>query len=195
MPGQNNAVAQINQEQRHVTMFSLADALGQGQVKFMPRFTPLAFEKVNQPLELKETEFERRMREEMPGIWAGTTSARLEIKHVSEPEMIVEGFIPEGFTLLAGPPKDGKSFLCEDIALSVALGIPTLGKFETMAGDVLYIAREDTESRLKFRQRKILKDRSNIYPANLAFLTECERMPKFFEQVRIWHRIASNPRL
>jgi len=54
-------------------------------------------------------------------------------------EMIVEGLIPQGICILAGPQKVGKSFLALDLCISVASGQPVLGH-ETVRGECLISA-------------------------------------------------------
>ena len=53
---------------------------------------------------------------------------------------IVDGFIAEGCTLLAGKPKLGKSWLMLDIALATARGQYCLGNAKCDQGAVLYLA-------------------------------------------------------
>jgi hypothetical protein len=50
----------------------------------------------------------------------------------------VEGLIPEGLTLLIGPPKAGKSWLALALLLAVASGGVALGVIKTPARRVLY---------------------------------------------------------
>jgi RecA-family ATPase len=57
--------------------------------------------------------------------------------------------VPEGCILLAGPPKVGKSWLTLGLGLSVASGGKALGRIDVTAGQVLYLALEDTPRRLK----------------------------------------------
>ena len=63
----------------------------------------------------------------------------------------VEGFLPAGLSILCGGPKVGKSLMSLHIALAVALGGHAFGKIKCEAGDVLYLALEDTERRLQNR--------------------------------------------
>ena len=65
-------------------------------------------------------------------------------------EMIVEGLIPTGLTVIAGASKSCKSWLMLSLALSVSLGEPFLGH-DVKKCDVAYYALEDTDSRLKSR--------------------------------------------
>lgn len=83
----------------------------------------------------------------------------------------VHGLIPEGFGLLTGPPKVGKSWLVLEIALAVASGGAALGKVPTgRPRPVLYLALEDGERRLQGRSRHLLGDGVPI-PANLHYVT------------------------
>ena len=63
---------------------------------------------------------------------------------------LVEGLLPQGLTLIASPPKYGKSWLVLDLCLSVASGKPFLGR-ATEKCTCLYLALEDSEARLKTR--------------------------------------------
>ena len=83
----------------------------------------------------------------------------------------VEGVVAEGVTVLAGPPKVGKSWLGLGLAVAVATGGRALGKVDVEAGDVLYLALEDTARRLQARLRKVL-GRSPA-PDRLTVATEC----------------------
>jgi hypothetical protein len=74
--------------------------------------------------------------------------------HIRGPDLIkmqlppvkwaVENLISQGVTLLAGPPKCGKSTLITDIGLSVASGAKAFGKLGVQQGTVLYFALEPT---------------------------------------------------
>ncbi len=85
----------------------------------------------------------------------------------------VPGIIPEGFTLLPGPPKVGKSWLALNIAVAVASGGKVLGSVAVDCAPVLYLALEDTPRRLASRLRTVLGDEPA--PENLTFVTEWPR--------------------
>ena len=69
----------------------------------------------------------------------------------------VPGLIPEGLTLLVGPPKAGKSWLLGNILLAIAAGGVALGKLPVgKARRVLYLALEDGDRRMQSRCRIIL---------------------------------------
>lgn len=66
------------------------------------------------------------------------------------PKWAVPGLLPEGLTVLAGPPKSGKSYLALQIAGAVASGGSVLDR-KPVAGRVLYLALEDPGVRVKER--------------------------------------------
>lgn len=70
-----------------------------------------------------------------------------------EPVWAIPDLLPVGFTILAGKPKTGKSWLALQTALAVATGGWTLGK-QVERGPVLYLALEDPPRRLRERMNK-----------------------------------------
>jgi len=106
-----------------------------------------------------------------------TTWTADELMAVSfpEPTWAVPGIIAEGLSVLAGPPKVGKSWLSLGLGLAIAAGHPALGTIVVEAGPVLYLALEDTPRRLQTRMRKILAGRPA--PAGLTLDTYCPVLP------------------
>jgi hypothetical protein len=92
-----------------------------------------------------------------------------------EPRWAVPGIICEGVSLLAGPPKVGKSWMGLNLALDIAAGRPAFGKIPVEQGDVLYLALEDTPRRLQSRMRTVLGGRPA--PAGLTLSIACAPMP------------------
>lgn len=83
----------------------------------------------------------------------------------------VPGLIPEGFGLLTGPPKAGKSWAVMGLGLAVASGGKAFGHINV--GEpraVLYLALEDGERRVQDRARKLLHDQP--IPARMHFVTD-----------------------
>ena len=76
-------------------------------------------------------------------------------KNLPPVRFLVDGLLPQGLTLIASPPKYGKSWLVLDLCLAVAAGKPFLGR-ETEKATCLYLALEDSEARLKGRILKLL---------------------------------------
>ncbi len=72
-------------------------------------------------------------------LWNGT---------FGDAKWVVEGLIPQaGLTVLAAPPKKGKSWFALQLGIAVESGVPFLG-LRTTKGKVVYYALEDTERRL-----------------------------------------------
>jgi hypothetical protein len=79
------------------------------------------------------------------------TAAELMKREFPEQKWVVPGVFVEGLNLLAGKPKFGKSWLVLSLAIAVAKGGKVFGKIDVTAGDVLYLALEDNDRRLKKR--------------------------------------------
>src|SRR5438876_1590786 len=73
-----------------------------------------------------------------------------------EPRWAVPGIFPEGLNIFTGRPKQGKSWLVLATAIAVASGGRALGRIEVQAGDVLYLALEDSDRRLHNRLDQLL---------------------------------------
>ena len=93
------------------------------------------------------------------------TASDLKSKTVSPLKYVVPGYIPEGVTIFAGKPKIGKSWLLYDVCLASAADRFVLGEIKPIQGDVLYLALEDSERRLKKRLEKLWPD--GAWPARL----------------------------
>ncbi len=74
---------------------------------------------------------------------------------IPEPYCSIENLIYQGITILAAPPKHGKSWMVMDICLSVAKGENFLG-FKTHQSGTLYLTPEDSKNRVKKRLKNIL---------------------------------------
>jgi hypothetical protein len=93
------------------------------------------------------------------------------VKKQFEPQRwAVPGKIPEGLTILGGRPKTYKSWLTLDIAVAKASGGKILSKIDVEQGEVLYLALEDPQRRLKERLEKI--NPHGELPKSLYFLNE-----------------------
>nr|SBO91133.1 DNA repair protein RadA [Nonomuraea gerenzanensis] len=93
-----------------------------------------------------------------------------------EPRWAVPGIIAEGLSLLAGPPKVGKSWLSLGLGIAVASGAKALEAIELEPGPVLYLALEDTARRLQNRMGKILSGQPA--PRDLTLATTCPTCPQ-----------------
>ena len=91
----------------------------------------------------------------------------------------VPGLIPEGMTLLVGPPKAGKSALILDFLLAVAAGGRALGRLPVgPARRVFYLALEDGDRRMQDRCRHLSggdipgwEDEAAVIPALFSYQT------------------------
>jgi hypothetical protein len=83
----------------------------------------------------------------------------------------VPDVIPEGFSVLAGAPKVGKSWLVMSLCLAVATGGRALGHIKVPeARTVLYLALEDTDRRIQDRVRTLLEGAP--IPPNFHYVTQ-----------------------
>ncbi|MFN4141644.1 AAA family ATPase [Aestuariivirga sp.] len=110
---------------------------------------------------------------------------------------IVDGLVPEGCTVLAGPPKSCKSWFCLDVGVAVASGNYCFGDYKCVQGDVLYLALEDNPRRLKDRLEKITTTTADKgWRKRLRFRTKVERCDEGgLEHIRGWLNSVQNPRL
>ena len=72
-------------------------------------------------------------------------------KEMPPMKWIVNGFLAEGLTVMAGRAKVGKSFLCLDLVGSVAQGSQMFGTFHCEKRAAVYVSLEDGVRRLKGR--------------------------------------------
>lgn len=90
-----------------------------------------------------------------PGHWKPATRVTgLQLMGMNFPpiEWVIPGIIPAGYTILAAPPKAGKSWLVLDAAIAISTGQKLLGAYQVKEPrPVLYLALEDTLGRIKSR--------------------------------------------
>lgn len=83
------------------------------------------------------------------------TAEELEAKEIPPLRWIIPGILPEGLCIVAGAPKAGKSALMLGWANDLEAGQPIMGRIPVEPCEVLYIALEDNERRVRDRLRKI----------------------------------------
>ncbi len=84
----------------------------------------------------------------------------------------IPGLLPEGFTVLAGAPKAGKSWLMLDWLLAVAAGGKAVSSIPVgHQRDVFYLALEDSDRRMQERCRALL-GRGSPIPARFRYVTQ-----------------------
>ena len=129
----------------------------------------------------------------------GRTAADLYEMTFPPIKWIVEDYIAEGLTVLAGKPKLGKSWLLMAVAIAVAGGTYALGDRKCVQGSVLYAALEDTERRLRGRLEKLCGGfNPAFWPPGLVFWSYGEMKPLNsggLDQVRAWIREHPDARL
>ena len=118
----------------------------------------------------------------------------LQHKEFEERYYAVEGMIPEGETVIAAPPKTGKSWLMLDMCLKVAEGQSFLG-FETKQSDTLYLALEDGDSFEQERLNIVTGGEpapknfhfvfSDVMPMNEGFLLQLEELLETYPNTRV----------
>lgn len=97
-----------------------------------------------------ETRQEVQIANESP--LSGMVSARwLMAQRFPPVEYVVPGVIPEGLTLLAAPPKIGKSWMVLGLGVACATGGHAFGHLPVDERPVLYLALEDGHRRLQSR--------------------------------------------
>ncbi|MFO1153678.1 MAG: AAA family ATPase [Rhodospirillales bacterium] len=79
-------------------------------------------------------------------------------KSASTLNVLVEGVLPTGLTVLTGSKFCGKSTLVHHVALSVACGVDVLGRLRTKQVDVLCLFLEDPLRRVNWRRAKLCFD-------------------------------------
>lgn len=121
------------------------------------------------------------------------TCRQLMAKEIPPQRWLIEGLLPSGLTILAGPPKAGKSWLALDISLGVARAGAALGALPCQGGQVIYIALEDNERRLQSRINVLYPD-SQLLPITWRYHLAAPMMPEFLKwleiQVSSWQPCA-----
>jgi predicted MarR family transcription regulator len=122
------------------------------------------------------------------------TARELQTKQFKPVRIILPDLIPEGVTILAGKPKIGKSWLMLDVCVAVAGDRFVLGDKKPVPGDVLYLALEDNQRRLKKRMDKLMGDYS--WPERLHLHTEWKRLDQGgLEDIEEWCKAKPERRL
>ncbi|WP_270553827.1 AAA family ATPase [Cloacibacillus evryensis] len=93
---------------------------------------------------------------------------------LASPTWAIDQMIPQGLSVIASPPKTGKSYFVLQSAFAVASGEKFLG-YRTTKGKVLLISLEDTFNRLQKRIVQVCPDTSKI-PDNLDMTVEFPRL-------------------
>ena len=115
-------------------------------------------------LDLAELQFEQQHLES----YTALELSKMEIEPV---KWFIPNFLPSGLTILAGPPKIGKSFFCWNMALAVATGgIAFSSVIIPEIHNVSYLSLEDPPALLKDR----LEMMSDTMPSNLHIVNDMQ---------------------
>jgi len=131
-----------------------------------------------------------------PTWMVGAISARdLQQKQFDPVRYVLPGYIPEGITLLVGKPKIGKSWAALDLCIAATSDRFTLGTIKPSQGDVLYLALEDSQRRLKRRMATLLQGEIP-WPARLTLQTSWRRANEGgLEDIKAWCETVTSPTL
>ena len=130
------------------------------------------------------------------GDWRKRVVAASDLQAMNFPPVrhILPGYIPEGATILAGKPKFGKSWLMLDVSLAATTDRFTLGTLKPTQGDVLHLALEDSNRRLKRRINRLLPATGAQWPRRLSLVTEWKRADEGgLDDIEDWCRSVANP--
>jgi len=96
----------------------------------------------------------KRKEKEPVQLWNRRTAADILKTDFPPVSWVVDGVIPEGLTKIDGGPKTGKSWLAIHLGTAVSSGGCFMGSIPVTQREVLYLALEDSERRLKNRLLK-----------------------------------------
>lgn len=115
----------------------------------------------------------------------GETADKLEHKEFDDPRWIVDGFLPEGTTLLVAAPKIGKSYLSMNLAVAIASGGKALGKVPCEQARVVYISLDDpSERRMQKRLKQMMPEGG--FPEKLHIFYKFPSAPNGIEILDNW---------
>ena len=138
------------------------------------------------------------------------TMGELMAQNFEPPKWVVPDLIPEGLTLLAGPAKIGKSFLCWNLAVAVASGGVALNSIEIEEPrPVVYMALEDPPKLIQNRLKILSPDsvHENLFIINgfgsekfdndgLAYIEEViKETDAEFLIIDTWKHVCPRPQL
>ena len=124
-----------------------------------------------------------------------TSTNTIMATHFEPIRWIVPGYVPEGFSVLAGRQKLGKTWLAMDWSLAVATGGIAMGNIAVECGDVLYIDLENGPRRIQRRITALFGVRVPDL-GRLEWQTEAPILDQgLIDHLDDWRRSVSAPRL
>ena len=141
-----------------------------------------------------DAEIQRR---EGPRTFQRTSTTDIMARTYPPINWVVPGYISEGFLVLAGRQKLGKTWLAIDWALAVAVGGVAMGSISCEQGDVLYIDLENGPRRIQGRITTLYPDgRNRPDLSRLEWVTEAPQLDAgFIAELERWRVSVSAPRL
>ena len=110
---------------------------------------------------------------------------------------VVPGYISEGFLVLAGRQKLGKTWLAMDLSIAVAIGGVAMGSISCVQGDVLYVDLENGPRRIQSRINALFpneRDRPDL--CRLEWVTDAPQLDDgFIAELERWRLSVKEPRL
>ena len=151
------------------------------------------WKKHKQYLVVSKTDNVEEVKKRLPKLSA-ISAYELQNKEFEDRYYAVQNMIPEGETVIAAPPKTGKSWLMLDMCLQIAKGEKFLG-FDTNRSDTLYLALEDGDSFEQERLNIVTGGASapknfhfvfsNVMPMNEGFLLQLDELLKVYPEVKV----------
>jgi hypothetical protein len=108
---------------------------------------------------------------------------------------VVPGYLYEGFSVLAGRQKLGKTWLAIDWALAVATGGVAMGAIQCEAGNALYIDMENGQRRIQGRINTLFPNERDIPDlGNLEWMEEAPQLDRgFIAELERWRTAVPTP--
>lgn len=137
------------------------------------------------------------IRREGPRTFQRTNTNDIMAQMFDPIKWVVPGYISEGFLVLAGRQKLGKTWLAIDWALAVAVGGVAMGSIACEQGDVLYIDMENGPRRIQGRINTLYPDERNRPDlSRLEWVTEAPQLDAgFIAELERWRVSVLAPRL
>jgi hypothetical protein len=110
----------------------------------------------------------------------GITARDLQRKRFNPIRYAVEGYLPEGLTILGGKPKMGKSFMGLNLGVAKANGGEAIGEVPVTPGRAVILALEDNERRTHKRLEQMLG--GALWPEKLELFYEWPRIGEGCEE-------------
>jgi AAA domain len=163
-----------------------------------PRATPLTPDEINRDDAISlRLERMRAAGTSQRGKFVRTSTNDIMAKTFDPIKWVFPGYICEGFLVLAGRQKLGKTWLAIDMALAVATGTAAIGSIICEQGDVLYIDIENGPRRIQSRIATLFPDERNRPDlSRLEWVTEAPQLDAgFIAELERWRISVPEPRL